>query len=463
MRPNSSRRGVLALVGSLGVVVVAALLPFASEGAPLRTSRPTVKTLVTIRGPVSRFVEDGEYVAWLGRRGLVIRQLGAPTQSVFSAENVIGLALGGKQALWIELGVGNNCYYDVYTAGIGDSRPAAVTDEFYVDRCDGAGSRPASVAADGELRVFTLLTYSFLDPDAERGLFLWDGWIEQVSGSGYTPFLQVPVDRLAVNDGRVAVLPLRATGRALNEDPNWSPDGRTIAFASAREGPDTEIETVAADGARRVKVTDNFRYESHPSWSPDGSLLAFSTGDSIRIIRPDGTGERTVATCVSPRSCYEPDWAPDGSRIAFVESSYDGGGSGSNIYLVNVDGSGKTQLSQTGRRRIRSGLVTGQLERRVHEVAGGRFRQHLRRRLRRPERAPTRDRQSPTFSRGGRPRLPLAGTTAGTARSTQSARTPPACANSPTTSSTIPRPTGPRMGIKSRTHTQRAASRTSMR
>ena len=341
MHRKATRFGSLALLS--GVLTIAALLPLPSKGAPTRAARPAVKTLVTIRGPVERFVQDGQHVAWANEDGVVIRRLGTRRRSAFYSQGVYDLALAGRQALWLHVQCGMGCYFNVSSAALGERRVKAVTGEFYIEYGgSGSGTRPVAAAAKGDMQLFSLVRYSYRDPDAERGLYMSGGSIQRIKGATGETFLEIPAELLTTDGGRVLAVPLPATGAAENTEPAWSPDGRKIAFASMREGPDSEIETVAPDGTGRSKVTDNFTYDGHPSWAPDGSSLALSTGGSIRIVAADGTRQRTLTSC--DEGCYDPDWAPDGSRIVFVQTAE----TGSHISLVNADGSGKAQLSQTG-------------------------------------------------------------------------------------------------------------------
>ena len=86
-----------------------------------------------------------------------------------------------------------------------------------------------------------------------------------------------------------------------------------------------------------------------PAWSPDGTKLAFTrTADywnncDIYIARADGSGEQRITTSAQPWCANSPAWSPDGSKIAF----YAGCASqcfGSNIYVVNADGSNQHAL-----------------------------------------------------------------------------------------------------------------------
>jgi dipeptidyl aminopeptidase/acylaminoacyl peptidase len=67
-----------------------------------------------------------------------------------------------------------------------------------------------------------------------------------------------------------------ASGRT----PNWSPDGRRIAFESGRGSPDDHyaVFIMNRDGSGLVQLTDYALNGNHPVWSPDGKHLAFSWG-----------------------------------------------------------------------------------------------------------------------------------------------------------------------------------------
>jgi len=56
--------------------------------------------------------------------------------------------------------------------------------------------------------------------------------------------------------------------------PVWSPDGRTIAFGSDRDG-NNEIYVMDADGTNIRRLTHTPDIEQTPSWSPDGKQIVF--------------------------------------------------------------------------------------------------------------------------------------------------------------------------------------------
>lgn len=70
-----------------------------------------------------------------------------------------------------------------------------------------------------------------------------------------------------------------------------------------------------------------------PKWSPDGTWIAFSfpKANGIGLIRPDGTGQRTLTS--EPGSGYRFAWSPDGTRIAFRQERRD---LGARNYIISV-------------------------------------------------------------------------------------------------------------------------------
>lgn len=61
--------------------------------------------------------------------------------------------------------------------------------------------------------------------------------------------------------------------------PNWSPDGRWIAFESNRGSPDGRsyaIFIMEKDGSNLKRLTPYSWFANHPVWSPDGTKMVFS-------------------------------------------------------------------------------------------------------------------------------------------------------------------------------------------
>jgi len=130
-------------------------------------------------------------------------------------------------------------------------------------------------------------------------------------------------------------------------DPTLSPDGTRIAFDSYRDDPEGfvgEIYVMKLDGTGVVRLTNNTDDEYNPIWSPDGTKILFYSnrnGDyEIFIMNADGSNQHSLTGYAGDSS---PVWSPDGSKI-LVSSDRNGGG----LYVMNADGSGITQVANTG-------------------------------------------------------------------------------------------------------------------
>ncbi|MDQ2666854.1 MAG: hypothetical protein M3Z05_12680 [Gemmatimonadota bacterium] len=106
-----------------------------------------------------------------------------------------------------------------------------------------------------------------------------------------------------------------------NVSPTFSPDGRRIAFMSARAGH-PEIYTMDADGTNVELLTPpEFGERSHrasPDWSPDGRSVAFHSMIGSRFqIMTISLRDRGLKQLTSDGRNEDPSWAPDGRHITF--------------------------------------------------------------------------------------------------------------------------------------------------
>src|SRR6266851_4568904 len=111
-------------------------------------------------------------------------------------------------------------------------------------------------------------------------------------------------------------------------NPTISPDGKWVAFAVAT--PDTSanrnasnIWIVSTSGAEALQLTQS-GHDSSPAWSPDGKTLAFLSsrdGNSQVYALPMDGGEAHAVTHLSTGADIVK-WSPDGKTIAFTSSVY---------------------------------------------------------------------------------------------------------------------------------------------
>lgn len=96
-----------------------------------------------------------------------------------------------------------------------------------------------------------------------------------------------------------------------------NPRERSVAYTAEVAGA-RQLFTMSlrAGGAPPVQVTASEQAVSDPQWSPDGRRLAFVRDDEIWIVEADGSRlTRVVAKPVGGRA---PRWSPDGRRLAYL-------------------------------------------------------------------------------------------------------------------------------------------------
>ncbi len=106
--------------------------------------------------------------------------------------------------------------------------------------------------------------------------------------------------------------------------PAWSPNGKTIAYASDQNGV-WQIFIMKPDGSSSKAVTPTSYEATDPSWSPDSSSLAFWTQSGPRTdVRVLFLVNSTIET-ITPGSYSvlqsQLRWSPDGERLLFFAST----------------------------------------------------------------------------------------------------------------------------------------------
>jgi Tol biopolymer transport system component len=262
--------------------------------------------------------------------------------------------------------------------------PFIETPYIFVMRADGSGGR-------------RLLDKPSVDPawspDGKEIAFSLYSPGKRYKGAGYTYCGISIMDA----DGSGAPREL-ATGAGCASSPAWSPDGKQIAYTNGEgldeSGGSTTSDVYVVNAPGGDADTDQPRvlqpraltdYTSgsagEPDWSPDGKHIAFTHADAAGLggiykMDSDGSGVTPIARSrhwKRPEGASEvevadgkgaPVWSPDGKKIAYVRLVPDctaGCGGGYSLYaqevhIMNSDGSGPTLLKDFGRGRDAWGL-----------------------------------------------------------------------------------------------------------
>ena len=139
------------------------------------------------------------------------------------------------------------------------------------------------------------------------------------------------MSRISVIDVESKKAEVLVKGDFSTADPQWSPDGKSIAFVTvptpkADDSGVTDIWVVEVGSGKTRKLTDNEGPDASPRWSPDGNRIAYLTRDAangllgqtrLTVMSADGSGKRGIAESFMYQP-GDPTWSPDGALIYFV-------------------------------------------------------------------------------------------------------------------------------------------------
>jgi TolB protein len=154
-------------------------------------------------------------------------------------------------------------------------------------------------------------------------------------------------------------------------EPQYSPDGAWIVFtrfAGCLYHPHRDKQPVGCqqaifkvwpDGSHLTQLTSWGRQNSAPDWSPDGRQIAFDSGDvgrqgsvgDVWVMNADGSGKRRLThTRPANRAAgfvitNNPVWSPDGTQLMYTQWHDD---QPATIDRINSDGTGQTTVVTGG-------------------------------------------------------------------------------------------------------------------
>lgn len=125
-------------------------------------------------------------------------------------------------------------------------------------------------------------------------------------------------------------------------DPVLSPDGRHVAFVALNQLWEMTI------GHKPHRLTNAPYYKEDPTWSPDGQSLAYATdrdGAMAIYILDLRTGRSRKLTAQFSGAQGKLAWSPDGTMIAF-ETALDSEAGTQDLYVADVTGPDKGQFRE---------------------------------------------------------------------------------------------------------------------
>ncbi len=113
---------------------------------------------------------------------------------------------------------------------------------------------------------------------------------------------------------------LTTTGSAVL--PQWSPDGRSVAYVKNELGKPSKITIIPMNGGNAEEADQGERNEIDANWSPDGTKMIFGAYDVYAgdtgswEIRERDLRTHKVTPIPGSKGLFSPRWSPDGRHLA---------------------------------------------------------------------------------------------------------------------------------------------------
>ncbi len=174
------------------------------------------------------------------------------------------------------------------------------------------------------------------------------------------------------------------------DDPQVSPDGRTVAFTvqtvdlAANTKP-TQIFTVPIDGGLPVRLTNDGTSNTRPRWTPDSKRIFYVSdrpspsgvngATQVWSMNPDGSDQRPVTNIATGADGVT--ISPDGNLIVFTSDVYPGCAPSNAVSGIDYDAAcNKANLDKDAASKMHARVYTSLLYRHWTQYQGNR-RRHL--------------------------------------------------------------------------------------
>lgn len=116
------------------------------------------------------------------------------------------------------------------------------------------------------------------------------------------------------------------TGRAVERNPVWSPDGKWIAYFSDESGEmELHLQTAPAGTVRRIPIEKKSSFYNELSWSPDSKKLVFSDSHlALWCFELEKNVARRLdnARHTDGNFSFQPFWSPDSAWLAYSKFGF---------------------------------------------------------------------------------------------------------------------------------------------
>ncbi len=144
---------------------------------------------------------------------------------------------------------------------------------------------------------------------------------------------------------------LTASRGVVDQKPAWSPDGRRIAWQAGARGRPADVWVMRADGGKKRLLAGGPSHDIDPAWSPDGTRIAFASNrsggfDLWSIAKEGGEPELLLD---APGAARAPAWSPDGTHVAYSEAS----GGATSIWILRAGTPETTRVTRSREEDLR--------------------------------------------------------------------------------------------------------------